>query len=151
MKKQIFSVLLVISMIASLNVTSAATTSTPVVSDGPVLQSSALLIDTILSANAKSNHAVEIGVNVRAKTAMDKVGVLVLQIQKNVNGTWYDQETAYSSDHPEFLAYNAYTYSGSYTFYGSPGVTYRAVATIIARKGDQMETRTYTSLSVVCN
>ncbi len=150
MKKQISAILLAILMVASLSAANAAEASTPAADDGPVMRSSDLLVKAIIGIDARSNHLIITETNIYAKTTMDKLGVLTLQIQKNVNGTWSEYQTLYSSDHPEFLSYNTNIYSGDYSFYGSKGDTYRAVITAVARKGDQMETRVYNSSSVVC-
>lgn len=150
MKKQISAILVTILMVASLNTANAAPVNTPAPLDNPVLQSSDLLVKASMGIDARSNHLIITDTTIHAKTTMDKLGVLVLQIQKNVNGTWCDYQTLYSSDHPNFLVYNSNIYCGDYSFYGSRGDTYRAVATAVARKGDQMETRVYYSNSVVC-
>ena len=150
MKKQISSILLAIIMVASLNTANAAEANATATADSPVLQSSSLLVKGTVGIDTRSNHRIITGTNIVAKTTMDKLGVLTLQIQKNVNGTWSEYQTLYSSDHPEFLSYDTSLYNGEYSFYGTQGDTYRTVTTIIARKGDQMETRVYTSNPAVC-
>lgn len=150
MKKQISSILLAIIMVASLNTANAAEASATATADSPVLRSSDLLVKAVIGIDARSNHQIIIETNIIAKTTMDKIGILTLQIQKKVNGTWCEYQTLYSSDHPDFISYNTIVYSYDYSFYGTQGDTYRAVITAVARKGDQMETRVYPSNPAVC-
>ena len=111
---------------------------------------SAYLDSYSVSLGAKGNGRMNVSMTVDGVGVQDRIGVLAINIDEKVNGTWYAYEDAYSTENPDFIETNSRDYVGSYSFYGTPGRQYRVTITAYARKGSGSDTGTVTSPVVTC-
>lgn len=99
---------------------------------------------------ARDNCRMVITMDVNAPRTMDKIGCMLLIVEKKVNGTWYEADTLLSVDYPEFYMYNTASYFHSIDYYGEAGVQYRVTMTALAQDDTGSDTGEVTSYVVTC-
>lgn len=111
---------------------------------------SSYLSDYSIAFGARDNCRMVITMDVNAVRTMDRVGCMMLVIEKKVNGTWYEADTLLSIDYPEFYMYNTASYFHSINYYGEAGVQYRVTMTALAQDDTGSDTGEVTSYVVTC-
>ena len=113
---------------------------------------SAYLDDYSISFGARGNCRMVVTMDVNAVRTVDKLGCLMLIIEHKVDGTWYEYDTLYGIEEPGFYMYNTASYLGTYSFYGEPGVQYRATMIAYAQDSTGYDTgEDLTSHVVTCS
>ena len=117
-----------------------------------VPHASAYLSDYSISFGARGNCRMVVTMDVNAVRTVDKLGCLMLIIEHKVDGTWYEYDTLYGIEEPGFYMYNTASYLGTYSFYGEPGVQYRATMIAYAQDSTGYDTgEDLTSHVVTCS
>lgn len=125
MKKRVLSLLVAICMFISLTTIASA-------------RASAYLDGYLLDPAALGNGEVELYVRIEAVYAVDRVGVMLLQIDERNSPTssWNSYDTILGSDDPDkYYFYNLPYYAETFTFDLTPGRDYRF--TVTAYAGDE--------------
>ena len=125
MKKRLLSLLIVSCMLFSLATVAGA-------------RASAYLDGYRLDPTALGDGKVELYVRIEAVYAVDRVGVMLLQIDERNSPTssWHSYDTILGSDDPDkCYYYNLPYYAGTFTFDLTPGRDYRF--TVTAYAGDE--------------
>ena len=111
---------------------------------------SAYLSNYSIGFGARDNCRMVITMDVNAVHTVDKVGCIMLVIENKIDGTWYEYDTLFGIENPDFYMYDTASYLGSYEFYGEPGVQYRATMTAFAQDSTGYDTGDVTSYVVTC-
>lgn len=107
----------------------------------------------LLCVSAEGNGIMAVSFSVFGTGDMDQIGAYKIRVEEEIaKDTWATSFTAYGDTDPDtFYSYNAFAHTGSFTFYGFPGVTYRAVLTAYASNENGSEySREITSTGRVC-
>ena len=111
---------------------------------------SAYLSNYSIAFGARDNCRMVITLDVNAVRTVDKLGCQMLVIEHKVNGVWYEYDTLYGIENPDFYMYDTASYLGGYSFYGEPGVDYRATMTAFAQDSTGFDTGRVTSHVITC-
>lgn len=144
MKRRLIPTLLAMVMLLGLTNTAYAT------ENEPTPYASSYLENYYVTLSAKGDGKMLISMGVEGVGYQDKIGVSYIDIEEKENGKWSYYDTLYSADHDDFFAYNALDYTGTATFYGTPGLTYRVTIHVYARKGTGSDTGSLLSYTAVC-
>ena len=146
MKKRIIAFLVAVFMIPCTLISASASDDLSIVvnrTDPKVTTTpyaSAYLDDYSISFGARDNCRMVVTMDVNAVKVVDRLGCVMLVIENKIDGTWYEYDTLYGMDHPDYYMYNTHSYLGSYSFYGEPGVQYRATMTALAQDSTGYDT-----------
>ena len=155
MKKRFLALIIAVFMMIATAVSASAVdrsfTADPCVTHYSVEPyASAYLDDYSISFGARDNCRMVITLDVNAVRTVDKLGCQMLVIEHKVNGVWYEYDTLYGIENPDFYMYNTASYLGGYSFYGEPGVDYRATMTAFAQDSTGFDTGRVTSYVITC-
>lgn len=109
-------------------------------------QSSQLISSANVSADPQGSGRIDITAHISCYNVADSLGFSYIRLQENRNGTW----TTVKSVTSKYTA-NELQYTYSFTYYGTPGLDYRAQAGFTATRGSVTETRSSTSAVRTCN
>lgn len=109
----------------------------------------------MLGVSAKGNLKMNVSFCVMGTGEMDQIGAYSIRIEEEVGlGTdnWITTFTAYGDDDTDnFYSYNTNNHLGEFSFYGSPGINYRAVLVAYAKNESGEEySREITCTGKVC-
>ncbi len=137
MKKRILSFLLALAMLGSAVCCFAA---------GPdaAPYASLYLDGYAIGINPKGNLLMSVTFIVYGTEDMDCIGAQEILVEEWDGVEWLETATYPVSKNPDFYAYNTSEHIGSVTFYGLPGVPYRATLTAYAEKDGGYDTGTVT-------
>lgn len=144
MKQKLVSALLVLAMLFGMSCTAFA------VENDVIPYSSAYLDDYYVAVLAMGDELISVTISVEGVGVQDRIGILRIDIEQEVDGEWTDYDTMDAVDHPEFYAYNSRYYFDDIEFYGTAGVTYRVTVKVVAYKGHGGDTGYITSPTVLC-
>ena len=144
MKKRIFSFLLVFTLLGSLNWSFA------VGEDGIEPYASEYLDGYAIGVNAKGGGKMSVSFIVYGVRTMDKIGAQKIVVEEWDGEEWVNPITYSAEGNPHFYMTNASEYTASVTFYGLPGVPYRATLTAYAERNGGSDTGTVTSNPETC-
>lgn len=146
MKKRLISLLIVLTVVFS--VTGGALAVEPGHTITPF--ASAYLDGYSVALSAKGNGKMSLSVDVNGMGMQDKIGVVYIDIEQKVNGTWKYYNRLDAVDHPEFYSYHSRDHVCNATFNGTPGISYRVTVKVYAQKGAGSDTGYVTSYAIVC-
>ncbi len=137
MKKRVLSFLLIFAMLGSSVCCFAA---------GPdaAPYASLYLDGYAIGINPKGNLLMSVTFVVYGTRTMDCIGAQEIRVEEWDGLEWCETATYPVSKNPDFYAYGVSDYAGSITFYGLPGVPYRATLTAYAEKDGGSDTGTVT-------
>lgn len=144
MKRRAISIFLVIIVIFSCSSTVWAA------DDGIVPYASDYLDGCSVGLASTGIGRMVVDVTVDAVGIADKIGIIEIYIERQINGKWKFYESLDSVDHPEFYEYNSRDYLNSIYFDAESGYTYRVTITAYARKGSGSDTIDLTSYPCLC-
>ncbi len=154
MKKRLVSVMTVLTLLMSMNVSALAAETTEVTALEPsmfsVRRASEYLDEYSVGIEARGNGKIAVIMNVDGTGVMDKIGVREVEIDYKENGTWKYYDSLYAAEHPEFYDYDSRDFMGTTYFQGTPGVLYRATLTVYAGNSTGHDTGYITSYAVTC-
>lgn len=99
---------------------------------------------------AKGNRKMNVNFSVFGTREMDKIGVNEVLVEYWNGSDWVIDHHAYGSNHADFYSTNSNAHAGGYSFYGMPGLKYRATVTAYAELDGGSDTGEITSQEVVC-
>lgn len=99
---------------------------------------------------AKGNRKMTVTYSVYGTNKMDKIGVNEILVEYWNGSDWVTDHCAYGSNHSDFYSTQSNMHAGSYSFYGMPGLKYRATVTAYAELDGGSDTGEITSQEVVC-
>ena len=140
MKKRFISLLLVVCMFLSLATVANA-------------RASEYLDGYVLDPIALGNGEIELYVRVEAVYDVDRVGIMLLQIEERNSPTssWHSYDTLWGSDDPDkFYDYNFAYYTGIFVFDLTPGRDYRFTITAYAGDTTGFDTRVISTGAITC-
>lgn len=144
MKKRIFSFLLVFAMLGSLNYSLAA-------GEGGIEPYASEYLDGYaIGVNAKGGGRMSVSFIVYGTGTMDKLGAQKIEVEEWDGVEWVNLIEYSAEDNAHFYTTNASEYTASVTFYGMPGLQYRATLTAYAEKDGGSDTGTVTSPITTC-
>jgi hypothetical protein len=108
-------------------------------------QTSQLISSKDVGVDPKGNGRIDTIATITSTYTVDSLGFSYIRLQENQNGTWVTVKSVLS----KYVA-NTYSYQYSFTYYGTPGMSYRAQAGFSATDNGITETRTSTSGSATC-
>lgn len=144
MKKRIFSFLLAFTLFGSLNWSFAAG------EDGIEPYASEYLDGYAIGINAKGGGLMSVTFIVYGTDTMDKIGAQKIVVEEWDGKNWESPITYTSEKNPKFYATQAAEHTASVTFYGTPGLQYRATLTAYAELDGGSDTGTVTSPIKTC-
>lgn len=144
MKKRIFSFLLAFAMLGS-SVCAAA-----VEPEEPTPYASLYLDGYGISLKAKGGGKMVITFIVFGTNDMDCIGAQKILVEEWDGTEWVKTGTLTAEKNSEFYAYNVSEHAETATFYGLPGVQYRATLTAYAELDGGSDTGTVTSNIETC-
>lgn len=144
MKKQVFGFLLVFALLGSLNCSFAAE------SDGIEPYASEYLDSYAIGVNAKGGCVMSVTFIVYGTDTMDKIGAQKIVVEEWDGKSWENSMTYSAEKNPKFYATEAAEHTASVSFYGLPGLQYRATLTAYAEKDGGSDTGTVTSSITTC-
>lgn len=144
MKKRIFSFLLAFAMLGSSVCATAAEL------DEPVPHASLYLDGYGISIKAKGGGKMTITFIVYGTDDMDCLGAQKILVEEWDGTEWVKTGTLTAEKNPGFYAYDAAEHIASTSFYGLPGVQYRATLTAYAELDGGSDTGTVTSNIETC-
>lgn len=144
MKKRILSFLLAFAMLGSLNCSFA------VGEDEIEPYASEYLDGYAIGVNAKGGGRMSITFIVYGTDTMDKIGAQKIVVEEWDGASWTDIITYTVEEYPNFYATQASEYTASVSFYGLPGLQYRATLTAYAELDGGSDTGTVTSPIKTC-
>ncbi len=109
-------------------------------------QSSALISTTDVYIDPKGSGKIYTEAYIICTRAADSLGFNYIRLQEYRNGTWVTVKSVSS----KYTA-NATQYTYSFTYYGTPGMSYRSQAGFSATDSGITETRSSTSGTITCN
>lgn len=98
-----------------------------------------------VDAIPKGSGKIDTVATISCSYPVDALGFSYIRLQELRNGTWTTVKSVASK-----YAANASTYSYTFTYYGTPGMQYRAQAGFYAQDGIDSETRSKTSSESTC-
>lgn len=106
---------------------------------------------SIYSTSATSSAKGEVVVDfiIYAKSTMNTIGATKIVIQEKNGTAWEESTTKVGTVYNGLLGSNTDEFSGSYTYSGVSGRTYRAIVTIYAKDAFGSDSRTVVTKSVV--
>ena len=112
MKRKIMSIMMMVAMLFSMNITAFAVDriGAPI---AYAMRSSSYLDSYSVGIEARGNGAIAVTMTVDGKGNMEKIGVIEVEIEQKVNGNWRYYDSQYGADHPEFYDYNTWDYVGT--------------------------------------
>lgn len=114
-------------------------------------KSSKYLSSYSIALVAKDNCRMSVTMDVSGVRTMDKIGCMMLVIEKKVGNTWYEVETLLGIENPdEFYFYDSADYFYGISFYGEAGISYRVTMTAYAKDSTGFDTGEVTSYTVTC-
>lgn len=143
MKKRVVSFVMAVLMLFGTTTAMAAE-----VEDG--LRASYYLSTYSVALGARDNHRMAITVDVNGTGVMDKIGISVLCIDQKIDGEWYEFDTLYGYEHPDYYEYDSLDYFNTLYFTGEAGVQYRVTVTVFAQNSTGHDTGDVTSYTVTC-
>lgn len=144
MKKRIFSFLLVFAMLGSLNCSFATG------EDEIEPYASEYLDGYAIGVNAKGGCRMSVTFIVYGTDTMDKIGAQRIVVEEWDGASWEEIITYTVEENPKFYASQAAEHTASVSFYGMPGLQYRATLTAYAEKDGGSDTGTVTSPITTC-
>lgn len=144
MKKRIFSFLLVFALLGSLNWSFAAG------EDGIEPYASAYLDSYAIGVNAKGGGRMSVTFIVYGARTMDKLGAQKIVVEEWDGASWTEIITYTAEENSNFYVTKAAEHTASVSFYGLPGLQYRATLTAYAEKDGGSDTGTVTSNIETC-
>lgn len=144
MKKRICSLLLAFLMLGS---SLCAVATEP---EGPSPRASYYLDGYAIGVNAKGGGVMSVTFVVYGTTIMDCLGAQKILVEEWDGSDWIETGTLSVEKNPHFYTTNASEYTASATFYGLPGVPYRATLTAYAELDGGSDTGTVTSPIETC-
>jgi hypothetical protein len=143
MKKRILSFLLAFALLGSLFCAGAVeAVSQP--------RASLYLDGYAVGVTAKGNGKMSVSFIVYGTGTMDKIGAETIMVEEWDGIEWIETGTYPAEKNPNFLTTKASEYTSSVTFYGLPGVQYRATLTAYAERNGGSDTGTVTSNPTTC-
>lgn len=144
MKKRIFGFLLVFALLGSLSCSFAAG------EDEIEPYASDYLDGYAIGVNAKGGGLMSVTFIVYGTRTMDKLGAQKIVVEEWDGKSWGSPMTYTVEKNPNFYATQAAEHGASVTFYGMPGLQYRATLTAYAEKDGGSDTGTVTSPITTC-
>ena len=144
MKKRIFSFLLAVAMLGSLVCAIA------VEPEEPLPHASLYLDGYSVGVKAKGGGKMTVTFIVYGTDVMDCLGAQKILVEEWDGLDWLKTGTLTAEKNPEFYAYDASEHAASASFYGLPGVQYRATLTAYAELDGGSDTGTVTSNIETC-
>ena len=141
MKKRLFCFFLAVLMLGS-SITSFAVESAP--------YASSYLDAYAIGITPKENHVMSVTFVVYGTNIMDRIGAQKILIEEWDGVDWVETGTYSAEKNSNFLTKKASEYTSSITFYGLPGVPYRATLTAYAERNGGSDTGTVTSDPATC-
>jgi hypothetical protein len=108
-------------------------------------QASDIISSAYVSPAPKGGGLIETTATIVCAFPVDSLGFTYIRLQENQNGTWVTVKSVTSK-----YDSNTTSYQYAFTYYGTPGMSYRATAGFYARDGVTTETRSGTSAAVTC-
>lgn len=108
-------------------------------------QTSLLISTADVEATPQGGDRIDTIARIFCTRSVDSLGFTYIRLQENRNGTWTTVKSVTSK-----YSSNASSYSYSFTYYGTPGLDYRAQAGFSATDGGVTETRSSTSATRTC-
>lgn len=144
MKKQMISIILVFITIFSLSSVASA-------NDKAIVPYASDYLDGCsVGLRSPSTGRMAVDITVDAVGISDKVGIIEIYVERQVNGKWRFYESLDCVDHPEFFDYNSRDYLATIYFDAESGYTYRVTITAYAEKGSGSDTADLMSYTCVC-
>ncbi len=144
MKKRICSLLLAFAMVGS----SVCAMAAEPVKRAP---NASLYLDAYsVSVNPKGGGLMSVTFVVYGTGTMDVIGAEKIVVEEWDGSDWEETGTFTAENNSNFLYEDASEYTSSVTFYGTPGVQYRATVTAYAEKDGGSDTGTHTSTPKTC-
>jgi 4-amino-4-deoxy-L-arabinose transferase-like glycosyltransferase len=109
-------------------------------------QSSQLIDSAYVYPDPQGSGRVDAVAYIHCYEVADSLGFSYIRLQENRNGTWVTVKSTSSK-----YAANTKYFQYSITYYGTPGMSYRAQAGFIAIDGSLTETRSSTSETITCD
>lgn len=144
MKKRIFSFLLAFAMLGSSVCAVAAEL------EEPAPYASQYLDGYGIGVDAEGGGKMTVTFTVYGTDVMDCLGAQKIIIEEWDGSNWIKTGTLTASKNPEFLAYDASEHAESITFYGLPGIQYRATLYAYAERNGVFDMGTCTSSPTTC-
>lgn len=144
MKKRIFSFLLVFAVLGS----SVCTTAVEL--EEPVPHASLYLDAYAIGVEALGGGEMMVTFIVYGTDDMDCIGAQKILVEEWDGTEWVKTGTLTAEKNPKFYAYNVSEHAEATTFYGLPGVHYRATLTAYAELDGGSDTGTVTSNPETC-
>lgn len=144
MKKRIFCFLLAFALLGSLNCSFA------VGPDEIEPYASAYLDSYAIGVNAKGGCVMSVTFIVYGARTMDKLGAQKIVVEEWDGKSWGNPMTYTAEKNPNFYVTQAAEHTASVSFYGLPGLQYRATLTAYAEKDGGSDTGTVTSPITTC-
>lgn len=144
MKKRIFSFLLVFALLGSLTCSFAAAPEElqPYASD--------YLDSYAIGVNAKGGCVMSVTFLVYGTRTMDKIGAQKIVVEEWNGKNWEDFAEYTANKNSNFLTTQAAQHGASLTFYGTPGLQYRATLYAYAERDGVFDMGTVTSDPETC-
>jgi hypothetical protein len=108
-------------------------------------QSYELISSAYVVPDPQGSGMIEAEATISCTRVVDNLGFSYIRLQENRNGTWVTVKSTTSK-----FSTNAAYYQYTITYYGTPGMSYRAQAGFSATDSGITETRSSTSGSVTC-
>ena len=140
MKKRVLSLLIIVCMLFALTTAASA-------------RASAYLDGYRLSPTALGNGEIELYVRIEAVYAVDRVGIMALQIEERYSPTssWHLYDTILGSEDPDtYYFYDFPIYTGTFTFDLTPGYDYRFIVTAYAGDSTGFDTGVVSTIPITC-
>lgn len=144
MKKRILSLLLVLTLVGSSACAVAAE------SEDPAPHASLYLDAYSVSITPKGNSKMSVTFIVYGTGNMDCLGAQKIEIEEWDGSDWAPTGTLSAESNSGFYAYNASEHAASTSFYGTPGIQYRATLTAYAELDGGSDTGTFTCTPKTC-
>lgn len=144
MKKRIFSALLVFALLGG----SVCAHAADFVQRAPY--ASRYLDGYGISVNPKGDGLMSVTYIIYGTGTMDCIGAKKILIEEWDGSDWVKTGSLSVEKNPEFYAYKASEHAGSITFYGIPGVQYRATLTAYAERDGGSDTKTFICTPKTC-
>lgn len=144
MKKRILSLLLALALVGSPVCALAAE------SEDPAPHASLYLDAYSVSLTPKGNSKMSVTFIVYGTDTMDVIGAQKILIEEWDGSDWEETGTLSAENNSNFYKTNASEYTASTSFYGTPGVQYRATLTAYAELDGGSDTGTFTCTPKTC-
>lgn len=144
MKKRILSFLLAFALVGG------SVCAQAVEPGEPDPQASLYLDGYGISVNPKGGGLMSVTFIVYGTDVMDCLGAKKIVIEEWDGSDWVTTGTYSVNNNSGFYAYDASEHAGSVTFYGTPGLQYRATLTAYAELDGGSDTKTFTCTPKTC-